>query len=189
MKLKKKMKSKKGMAKMKEIIGEVMIAEEELQKRIVELGEEISKDYQDREILLIGVLKGACVFMSDLMKRIDSTVEIDFMAVSSYGASTQSTGVVRIIKDLDTSIEGKDVLIIEDIIDTGLTLHYLYDNLQSRNPNSLKICTLLDKPERREIEMNADYVGFQVPNKFIVGYGLDYDEKYRNLPYITCLNQ
>lgn len=172
---------------MNKIIGEVMISEDELQERIVQLGNEISKDYKGKEILLIGVLKGACVFMSDLMKRINNIVSIDFMAVSSYGASTKSTGVVRIIKDLDTSIEGKEVLIVEDIIDTGLTLHYLCDNLKSRNPKSLKICTLLDKPERREIDMKADYVGFEVPNKFIVGYGLDYDEKYRNLPYITCL--
>lgn len=173
---------------MKDVIGEVMISEEALQKRIVELGKQISQDYQGKEVLLIGVLKGACIFMSDLMKRIDNnTLSIDFMAVSSYGASTKSTGVVRIIKDLDTSIEGKNVLIVEDIIDTGLTLHYLYDNLQSRNPDSLKICTLLDKPERREIDIVADYVGFQVPNKFIVGYGLDYEENYRNLPYITCL--
>lgn len=172
---------------MKEIIGEVMISEDELQERILQLGNQISKDYEGKEILLIGVLKGACIFMSDLMKRINNTVNIDFMAVSSYGASTKSTGVVRIIKDLDTSIEGKEVLIVEDIIDTGLTLHYLCDNLRSRDPKSLKVCTLLDKPERREIDMKADYVGFEVPNKFIVGFGLDYEEKYRNLPYITCL--
>lgn len=170
-------------------IGEVLISEEKLQQRIKELGQEITRDYDGKEILLIGVLKGACIFMTDLMKKIDSIVTIDFMAVSSYGASTESTGVVKIIKDLDTSIEGKEVLIIEDIIDTGLTLHYLYDNLKSRNPKSLKICTLLDKPERRKIEMKADYVGYEVPNKFIVGYGLDYQEKYRNLPYITCLTE
>lgn len=171
------------------IIGDILISEEKLQERIAELGEEISRDYAGKEVLLIGVLKGACVFMTDLMKKIDTSVTIDFMAVSSYGASTKSTGVVRIIKDLDTSIEGKDVLIIEDIIDTGLTLHYLFDNLHSRDPKSLKICTLLDKPERREIKMQADYVGFKVPNEFIVGYGLDFQEKYRNLPYITCLSE
>ncbi|MCG8482098.1 MAG: hypoxanthine phosphoribosyltransferase [Clostridia bacterium] len=174
---------------MMKIIGDVLISEEKLLERVAELGEKISKDYEGKEVLLIGVLKGACIFMTDLMKKIDTNVTIDFMAVSSYGASTKSTGVVRIIKDLDTSIEGKEVLIVEDIIDTGLTLHYLYDNLQSRNPKSLRICTLLDKPERREIEMQADYVGFKVPNKFIVGYGLDYQEKYRNLPYITILTE
>ncbi len=173
---------------MNNVIGEVMISEEEIMKKIDQLGETISRDYKDKEVLIIGVLKGAFVFLSDLVKKIDSSMLcIDFMAVSSYGASTKSTGVVRIIKDLDTSIEGKDVLIVEDIIDTGLTLHYLCDNLRSRNPKSLKICTLLDKPERREIDIIADYVGFNVPNKFIVGYGLDYEEKYRNLPYITCL--
>ncbi len=173
---------------MNEVVGEVMISQKELEEKIAELGKRITQDYEGKEILMIGVLKGAFIFLSDLVKRIDNNqLNIDFMAVSSYGASTKSTGVVRIIKDLDTSIERKNVLIVEDIIDTGLTLHYLYDNLKSRNPESLKICTLLDKPERREIDISADYVGFQVPNRFIVGYGLDYEERYRNLPYITCL--
>ncbi len=173
---------------MNNAIGEVMISQKELEEKIEELGKKITMDYKGKEILVIGVLKGACIFLSDLIKKIDNDkLSIDFMAVSSYGASTKSTGVVRIIKDLDTSIEGKNVLIVEDIIDTGLTLHYLFDNLKSRNPESLKICTLLDKPERREIDITADYAGFQVPNKFIVGYGLDYEERYRNLPYITCL--
>ncbi|NLK72687.1 MAG: hypoxanthine phosphoribosyltransferase [Clostridiales bacterium] len=172
---------------MEQTIGEIMISEEELQKRIAELGHQISADYKGEDLILIGVLKGACMFMSDLMKRINNTLMIDFMAVSSYGASTESTGVVRIIKDLDISIEGANVIIVEDIIDTGLTLHYLFENLKSRNPKSLKICTLLDKPERRKVELTPDYVGFEVPNKFIVGYGLDYQEIYRNLPYITCL--
>lgn len=172
---------------MEQTIGEVMISEEELQKRILELGHQISADYKGEDLILIGVLKGACMFMSDLMKRINNSLMIDFMAVSSYGASTESTGVVRIIKDLDISIEGANVIIVEDIIDTGLTLHYLFENLKSRNPKTLKICTLLDKPERRKVELTPDYVGFEVPNKFIVGYGLDYQEVYRNLPYITCL--
>lgn len=174
---------------MNDTIGEILITEEEILARIKELGKEITRDYQDEEILVICVLKGACIFMSDLIKRIESPVKIDFIAVSSYGATTKSTGVVKIIKDLDQSIEGKNILIVEDIIDTGLTLHYLCDNLRSRNPASLKVCTLLDKPARREVEMKSDYTGFEVENKFIVGYGLDYDEKYRNLPYITCLNE
>lgn len=170
-----------------EKVGQVLISEEELQKKIKEIGSQISKDYENEEILVIGVLKGACFFMTDLLKRITVDTCIDFMAVTSYGQSTKSTGVVRILKDLDTSIEGRNVLIVEDIIDTGLTLHYLYDNLYARNPKSLKICTLLDKPERRETQITPDYVGFVVENKFIVGYGLDYNERYRNLPYITCL--
>ena len=174
---------------MEEAIGEILISEEDIQKRVKELGEEITRDYKDKEILVVCVLKGACMFMSDLIKRIDCSVNIDFMAVSSYGATTKSTGVVKIIKDLDKSIEGKHVLIVEDIIDTGLTLHYLCDNLQSRNPASLKVCTLLDKPARREVEMKSNYRGFEIPNKFIVGYGLDYNERYRNLPYIACFNE
>jgi len=167
--------------------GEIMISEEQLQQRISELGKQISEDYAGKTILTICVLKGACIFMSDLLKNITTDTNIDFMAVSSYGASTSSSGVVRILKDLDASIEGKHVLIVEDIIDSGLTLHYLRDNLLARKPKSLKICTLLDKPERRLADISADYVGFVIENKFIVGYGLDYQERYRNLPYITCL--
>jgi len=169
------------------IFGEIMIGEEEIQKRVAELGREISKDYEGETILTICVLKGACIFMSDLLKKISTETNIDFMAVSSYGDATSSSGVVRILKDLDSSIEGKHVLIVEDIIDSGLTLHYLRDYLMGRKPKTLKICTLLDKPERREADIKADYVGFVIGNKFIVGYGLDYQEKYRNLPYITCL--
>jgi hypoxanthine phosphoribosyltransferase len=169
------------------IFGEIMISEDEIQKRISELGKEISKDYDGETILTICVLKGACIFMSDLLKNITTDTNIDFMAVSSYGGETSSTGVVRILKDLDSSIEGKHVLIVEDIVDSGLTLHYLRDYLLGRKPKTLKICTLLDKPERREADISPDYTGFVIENKFIVGYGLDYQEKYRNLPYITCL--
>lgn len=169
------------------VFGEIMISEDEIQKRITELGKEISKDYDGETILTICVLKGACIFMSDLLKNITTDTNIDFMAVSSYGADTSSSGVVRILKDLDSSIEGKHVLIVEDIVDSGLTLHYLRDYLLGRKPKTLKICTLLDKPERREADISPDYTGFVIENKFIVGYGLDYQEKYRNLPYITCL--
>lgn len=169
--------------------GEIMISEEALKKRIKELGEEISRDYEGKEVLAIGILKGAVLFLSDLIREISVDTKIDFMAVTSYGASTKSSGIVRILKDLDTSIEGMDIIIVEDIIDSGITLHYLRDYLMGRKPNSLKICTLLDKPERREADIKADYVGFEVENKFIVGYGLDYNEKYRNIPYITCLEE
>lgn len=169
--------------------GEIMISEDALKKRIKELGEEMSRDYEGKEVLAIGILKGAVLFLSDLIREISVDTRIDFMAVTSYGASTQSSGIVRILKDLDTSIEGMDIIIVEDIIDSGITLHYLRDYLMGRKPNSLKICTLLDKPERREADIKADYVGFEVGNKFIVGYGLDYNEKYRNIPYITCLEE
>lgn len=169
------------------VFGEIMISEDEIQKRIAEMGKEISKDYEGETILTICVLKGACIFMSDLLKNITTDTNIDFMAVSSYGAETSSSGVVRILKDLDSGIEGKHVLIVEDIVDSGLTLHYLRDYLLGRKPKTLKICTLLDKPERREADISPDYTGFVIENKFIVGYGLDYQEKYRNLPYITCL--
>ena len=174
---------------MKEPLGTILLTEEQIQKRIQELGKQISSDYQGKELIMICILKGACVFLSDLMKRVDVDVRIDFMAISSYGSSTKSTGVVRINKDLDSSIEGKNVLIVEDIIDTGLTLSYLKENLWGRGAASIKICTLLDKPERRKVDIKADYIGFEVENKFIVGYGLDYDEKYRNLPYVTCLGE
>lgn len=167
--------------------GEVMISEEQLKQRIKEIGKQISEDFKGEEVLLIGILKGAVLFLSDIIREITIDVKIDFMAVTSYGASTKSSGVVRILKDLDTGIEDLNVIIVEDIIDSGVTLHYLRDYLLGRKPKCLKICTLLDKPERREADIKADYTGFEVENKFIVGYGLDYDQKYRNLPYVTCL--
>ena len=173
----------------KYVFGEIMITEEQLKQRTKELGRQISKDFEGEEILVIGILKGAVLFLSDLIREITVDTRIDFMAVTSYGASTQSTGVVRILKDLDSGIENQNVIIVEDIIDSGITLHYLRDYLLGRLPKNLKICTLLDKPERREANIKPDYVGFEVENKFIVGYGLDYDQKYRNLPYITCLEE
>lgn len=168
-------------------IAEILINEDELQKKIKELGQMITRDYAGKEPVLIGVLKGAIMFISDLIRYIDLPITIDFMAISSYGASTHSSGIVKIIKDLDHSIQDKDVLIVEDIIDSGLTLSYLRKNLMGRGPRSVKICTLLDKPERRLTDVKVDYVGFTIPDKFVVGYGLDYAEKYRNLPYIGVL--
>ena len=168
---------------MSEMIRE-LISEEEVDKRIRELGEEISRDYAGKQIHLICVLKGGVFFMCELAKRITVPVSMDFMGVGSYGDGTKSSGVVRIAKDLDESIEGKEVLIVEDIIDSGNTLYYLMDVLQRRKPASLRLCTLLDKPERRVKDVKVDYVGFEIPDKFIVGYGLDYAQKYRNLPYI-----
>lgn len=168
-------------------IAEILINEDELQKKIKELGQMITRDYAGKEPVLIGVLKGAIMFISDLIRYIDLPITIDFMAISSYGASTHSSGIVKIIKDLDHSIQDKDVLIVEDIIDSGLTLSYLRKNLIGRGPRSVKICTLLDKPERRLTDVKVDYVGFTIPDKFVVGYGLDYAEKYRNLPYIGVL--
>jgi len=171
------------------VFGDVMIGKDELQKRIAELGAEISKDYKGESIMAICVLKGAVLFMSDLIRELNIETKIDFMAVTSYGASTKSTGVVRILKDLDSNIEGENVIIVEDIIDSGLTLKYLKEYLLARKPKSLKICTLLDKPERRVADVSADYIGFTIENKFIVGYGLDYNQKYRNLPYISYLEE
>jgi hypoxanthine phosphoribosyltransferase len=165
----------------------VLISEEQLAARIKELGDQITADYEGKEILAIGVLRGAVLFMADLTRAIKVPVAIDFMAVSSYGHGTSSSGVVRILKDLDEDIEGKHVLIVEDIIDSGLTLTYLLENLKSRKPASLKLCTLLNKPERRKAEVHIDYNGFTVPDYFVVGYGLDYAEKYRNLPFIGIL--
>ncbi len=165
----------------------ILISEENLAKRISELGEQISADYAGKEILAIGVLRGAVVFMADLARAIKVPVMLDFMAVSSYGAGTNSSGVVRILKDLDEDVAGKHVLVVEDIIDSGLTLTYLLENLKSRNPASLRLCTLLNKPDRRKIKVNIDYNGFTVPDYFVVGYGLDYAEKYRNLPFIGIL--
>lgn len=168
-------------------IKEILIDEEALRKRVVELGKELTRDYKDKDLIVVGVLKGAVVFMTDLIREINLPVTLDFMSVSSYGNSTESSGVVRILKDLDNSIEGKDILIIEDIIDTGLTLKHLIQNLKNKGAKSIEICTLLDKPERRKAEIDVKYIGFKVPDVFIVGYGIDYAEKYRNLPYIGCL--
>jgi hypoxanthine phosphoribosyltransferase len=165
----------------------VLISEEELQRRIKELGQQISRDYEGRNLLLLGVLKGAVVFLVDLAKSIDLPLQMDFMAVSSYGASTQSSGVVRILKDLDSAVDGRDILVVEDIIDTGLTLRYILDNLAMRNPASVKVCALLVKERQREDGIEADYVGFHIPNKFVVGYGLDFAELYRNLPYVGIM--
>ncbi len=168
-------------------INRVLLESEAIQKKIAELGQKISTDYAGKDLLLICVLKGAVVFLSDLMRRLDMLTEIDFMAVSSYGAATESSGVVRILKDLDGSIEGRHCLIVEDIIDTGLTLKYLEENLRSRHPASLKIVTLLDKPDRRKVEIQPDYCGFKIPDEFVVGYGLDFNEKFRGLPDICVL--
>ena len=169
-------------------VSEVLIDEERLRARIAELGEEISVDYAGRDLLLIGVLKGAVFFMADLMRHLTVTCEVDFMAISSYGAATDSSGVVRILKDLDINIAGRDVLVVEDIIDSGLTLSYLMRNLEAREPASLEICALLTKPERREIDVPVRYVGFEIPNRFVIGYGLDFGERYRNLPYVGVLD-
>lgn len=168
---------------------EVLISEEQLQARIRELGAEITRDYAGRRPELICVLKGAMIFMSDLMRSIDLNLSIDFIAVSSYGKGKTSSGEVRIIKDLDEPLEGRHIILIEDILDTGLTLSYLLNNFRSRGATSISIVTLLNKPERRKIEVNADYVGFEIPDKFVVGYGLDFDERYRNLPYIGVVRQ
>lgn len=165
----------------------VYLTEEQISERVKKMGEQISRDYGDEPVYLICILKGSMFFTCELAKRITSPVEIDFMSVSSYGAGTSSSGVVKIGKDLDTTIEGKNVLVIEDIIDSGRTLSYLLDVLKRRNPNSVKLCTLLDKPDRRVVDVDVEYTGFTIPDEFVVGYGLDYDEKYRNLPYIGVL--
>ena len=166
----------------------VLLTEEEVDRRIKEIGEQISKDYEGKQIHLICVLKGGVFFMCELAKRIDVPVSMDFMAISSYGADTKSSGVIRIVKDLDESITGKDVLVVEDIVDSGRTLSYLLMMLKERKPNSLKLCTLLDKPDRRVIDVDVDYTGFEIPDEFVVGYGLDYAQKYRNLPYIGVVH-
>jgi hypoxanthine phosphoribosyltransferase len=172
---------------MKNDIKSVLYSEALLAEKVNELGAQITADYEGKDLLVIGVLKGANIFLGDLVRKIDLPLQIDFIAASSYGSSTESSGVVRILKDLDYSIEGKHVIIVEDIIDTGLTLHYLLDNFNSRNPGSLSVCTLLDKPERRKVQIDVAYKGFDIPDEFIVGYGIDYAEKYRNLPYIATL--
>ncbi|MGN6215580.1 MAG: hypoxanthine phosphoribosyltransferase [Solirubrobacterales bacterium] len=170
-------------------IGETLVARDDLQRRIAELGEEISRDYAGRELFLVGVLKGAVLFLADLMRHIDVPCEIDFMAVSSYGSQTDSSGVVRILKDLDAPIENRDVLIVEDIIDSGLTLQYLMRNLKARNPASLQACALLTKPERLRVDLSPRYVGFEIANRFAIGYGLDYAQKYRNLDFVAALSE
>jgi hypoxanthine phosphoribosyltransferase len=170
-------------------IGTILIEEDALAARIVELGAEISADYAGRELFLVGVLKGAVFFVADLMRHLSLHCAIDFMAVASYGSSTDSSGVVRILKDLDASIEGRDVLIVEDIVDSGLTLNYLLRTLKARNPASLEVCALLTKPERLKVQLPIRYVGFEIPNQFAIGYGLDYGERYRNLPYVAALSE
>lgn len=167
---------------------EALFSAEQIAARVRELGEQIARDYSGQELILIGILKGACLFLSDLMRRIDAPLSIEFMAVSSYGKALRSSGEVRIVKDLDVSIEGKNVIVVEDIVDTGLTLSYLLENLRSRGAASVKLAALLDKPEPRKSHVPVDYIGFEVPNKFLVGYGLDAAERYRNLPFIAVLN-
>jgi hypoxanthine phosphoribosyltransferase len=170
-------------------IGEILVQPDQLQRRVRELGEQISSDYDDRNPLLIGVLKGAVFFLADLMREITCPCEVDFMAISSYGSSTASSGVVRILKDLDRAIEGRHVLIVEDIVDSGLTLQYLMRNLGARGPASLEVCALLTKPERRKVDLPTRYLGFEIPDKFAIGYGLDFAEHYRNLPYVAALEE
>jgi hypoxanthine phosphoribosyltransferase len=168
-------------------IGETLVSEEDLQRRVAELGAEISSDYAGRDLVMIGVLKGAVLFLADLMRSLTVPCEIDFMAVSSYGSATDTSGVVRILKDLDAAIEDRDVLLVEDIVDSGLTLHYLLKNLRARNPGSLEVCALLTKPERRRVDLPIRYVGFEIPNRFAIGYGLDHAQRYRNLGYVAAL--
>lgn len=163
---------------------EVLLTEEEVDKRIQEIGNQISKDYEGKQVHLVCVLKGGSFFMCELAKRITVPVSLDFMSVSSYGSDTKSSGIVKIVKDLDESVKGKDVIVVEDIVDSGRTLNYLLDTLKNREPKSLKLCTLLDKPERRVVDVDVHYTGFEIPDEFVVGYGLDYDQRYRNLPYI-----
>ena len=165
----------------------VMFSQEEIEAKVIELAKQIEKDYKGQDLLLVGILKGASVFVADLMRKIDLNVNIDFMSVSSYGSGTVSSGTVKILKDLDVDIKDKNVLIVEDIIDSGITLRNLYDTLMTREPRSLKLCTLLNKPARKKVDVDVDYVGCVIEDKFIVGYGIDYDEKYRNLPYIAIV--
>jgi len=168
-------------------VGDILVQPDELAHRVKELAREVSRDYEGRDLLLIGVLKGAVFFLSDLMRHLEVDCELDFMAVSSYGSSTDSSGIVRILKDLDAPIEGRDVLIVEDIVDSGLTLSYLFRMLRARNPASLEVCALLTKPERREVDLPIRYVGFEIPNRFAIGYGLDHAERFRNLPFVAVL--
>jgi hypoxanthine phosphoribosyltransferase len=168
-------------------IGETLVPADDLQRRVAELGAEISADYAGRDLLLVGVLKGAIFFLSDLMRSLDIECEVDFMAVASYGSATKSSGVVRILKDLDTAIEGRNVLVVEDIVDSGLTLQYLMRNLGSRDPATLEVCSLLVKPGRAKVDLPCRYVGFEIPNAFVIGYGLDHAERFRNLPFVATL--
>jgi hypoxanthine phosphoribosyltransferase len=170
-------------------IGETLVSREDLQRRVGELGAEISRDYEGRDLVMVGVLKGAVLFLADLMRSIDVPCEVDFMAVSSYGSQTDSSGVVRILKDLDASIVGRDVLVVEDIIDSGLTLQYLMRNLRARDPASLEVCALLTKPERLRVDLSPRYIGFEIPNRFAIGYGLDHAQRYRNLEFVAALAQ
>jgi hypoxanthine phosphoribosyltransferase len=170
-------------------IGEILVPADALSQRVRQLADEISRDYAGRDLVLVGVLKGAVFFLSDLMRHLEVPVEVDFMAVASYGSATKSSGVVRILKDLDAGIDGRDVLIVEDIVDSGLTLQYLFRNLGARNPRSLEVCALLIKPERRKVDLRTRYVGFEIPNRFAIGYGLDYGERYRNLPFVAALKE
>lgn len=170
-------------------IGETLVSRDDLQRRVAELGAEISRDYAGRELVMVGVLKGAVLFLADLMRSIDVPCEVDFMAVSSYGSQTDSSGVVRILKDLDASIAGRHVLIVEDIIDSGLTLQYLMRNLRARDPASLEVCSLLTKPDRLRVDLSPRYIGFEIPNSFAIGYGLDHAQRYRNLDYVAALRQ
>ena len=172
---------------MRNDVAEILYTEDQLAEIVARMGRQISEDYRDKNLFMISVLKGSLIFMADLMRAVTIPGSIDFLSVSSYGAGTTTTGAVRILKDLDDSLEGKDLLIVEDILDSGVTLSFLMKNLSARNPRSIRLCTLLDKPERRKVDIHADYVGAQVPDEFIVGYGLDYAEKYRNLPYIGVL--
>ena len=171
------------------IISDILITGEAVQQRVTELGAELSRDYAHTDLLLVGVLKGAVFFMADLVRQITVPCEIDFMAVSSYGNSTDSSGVVRILKDLDANIEGRNVVIVEDIVDSGLTLSYLIRNLDARGPASLEVCALLTKPARRIADIECRYVGFEIPNRFVIGYGLDYAERYRSLPFVAALDE
>lgn len=171
----------------RDTVGEVIITQEQINERAREIGEQITQDYRGEEVVLVCILRGAVLWMGDIMKNVALDTVIDFMAVSSYGASTKSSGVVKIIKDLDSDIEGKNVIIVEDIVDSGTTLNYLKHYLENRKTRSVRICTLLDKPAGRKVDLQADYVGFEVEDRFIVGYGLDFDQKYRNLPYISFL--
>ncbi|MGI6712144.1 MAG: hypoxanthine phosphoribosyltransferase [Bacillota bacterium] len=172
---------------MKNDVKKILITEEEIRAKLRELGQEITKDYSGKDLLIVGILKGSFVFMGDLIRNIDVPIQVDFMEISSYGCATESSGAVRILKDLDNDIEGRNVLIVEDIVDTGLTLSYLIDNLWSRKPSSLKICTFLNKPSRRKVPLEVNYNGYNIPDEFVVGYGLDYAEKYRNLPYVAIV--
>ena len=170
-------------------VKEILLTEEQIQKRVAELGRQITEDYAGKEVVLVGVLKGAIVFFTDLARQIQGDIKMDFISCSSYGSSTVSSGVVRILKDLDRPVEGKHVIVVEDIVDTGTTLSYLLENLQSRKAASVRLCSLLNKPDRRKVDVYVDYEGFVIPDEFVIGYGLDFDEKYRHLPYIGILKE